>query len=374
MKHIRWTSRIIAFLIIGSVLCTTSFSYAEPIKKDQEFFEAVKEYIEDNYALEVNEQDLYDEAIKGMFNALDPYSEYLTKEDYDSLKENTTGVYSGIGAVIGKEENGSFVISGIIKASPAEKVGLKKGDIIIAVNQKPLPPSATTEKLVKEIKGKEGTTVQISVLRNKEKKDFTVTRKKIQLVSAEEKMLDTNIGYLKISEFQDNTYRDVTKAIQSLKSKGATKLVLDLRDNPGGLLRGVIEVADYFVPKGKLLEVRYKNSLSEIYHSKGALEFRQVVVLVNEATASAAEILSGAMKDTKAALLIGKKTYGKGVVQDIYELKNGEAIKITVAKYILPSGSDINEKGIMPDLVMQTPSADTDKDPWVDKAVQLLKK
>lgn len=374
MKQTRWIPRIIAFLIIGSLLCTASLSYAEPIKKDQEFFDAVKEYIENNYALEVKEQDLYDEAIKGMFNALDPYSEYLSREDYKALKENTSGVYFGIGAVIGKEENGNFVISGVIKGTPAEKVGLKKGDIIIAVNQKPLPPTSTTEKLVKEIKGPEGTTVQISVLRNKEKKDFTVTRKRIQLVSVEEKMLDAGIGYLKISEFQDNTYRDVTKAIQSLKSKGATKLVLDLRDNPGGLLRGVIEVADYFVPKGKLLEVRYRNSLAEIYHSKGALEFRQVVVLVNEATASAAEILSGAMKDTKAALLIGKKTYGKGVVQDIYELKNGEAIKITVAKYILPSGSDINEKGIMPDLEMQTPLPDTDKDPWVDKAVQLLKK
>lgn len=364
--------RPIVFLLTLSVLWTVSIAYAEPIRKDQEFFDAVKEYIESNYALEVSEQELYNEAIKGMFNALDPYSEYLTEEDYKALKENTGGVYSGIGAVIGKEENGNFFISAVIKDSPAEKSGLKKGDLIISVNQKVIPLSMSTDKLVKEIKGVEGTTVQISVLRNKQKKDFTITRKKIHLLSVEEKILSNGIGYLRISEFQNNTHQEVKKAIQRLKSKGATKLVLDLRDNPGGLLHGVIEVADYFVPKGKLLEVRYKNSRSEHYHSKGALEFRQVVVLVNEATASAAEILSGAMKDTKAALLIGKKTYGKGVVQDIYELKNGEAIKITVAKYILPSGSDIHAKGIMPDVLLENPPADSDKDPWLDKAVQLL--
>lgn len=373
MKRQRLLKRIVLLFAV-SMLCTVSISYAEPIKKDREFFDAVKEYIEENYALGVSEQELYDEAIKGMFNALDPYSEYLTKEDYNALKENTSGIYSGIGAVIGKEENGSFFVSAVIKDSPAEKAGLKKGDLIISVNQKVIPPSMGTDKLVKEIKGVEGTSVQISVLRNKQKKDFTIIRKMIHLVSVEERMIDKGIGYLRISEFQDNTHRDVMKAIQSLKSKGTTKLVLDLRDNPGGLLREVIKVADHFVPKGKLLEVRYRNSQSENYHSQGAPEFKEVVVIVNEATASAAEILSGAMQDTKTALLIGKKTYGKGVVQDIYELRNGEAIKITVAKYILPSGSDINTKGIVPDIVLENPPADSKRDVWLDKAVQILKK
>lgn len=360
-----------AFLIVGGICFTATSSYADSIKKDQDFFDAVKEYIDIHYALPVSDEKLYDAAVKGLFDALDPYSEYLTKEEYDELKETTSGKYTGIGTVIGQIDSG-FQILSVFKDSPAEKAGLLAGDLIIAVDGKSVESDRTLQSLVNRIKGIDGTTVKLSISRNQERKEFTVTRKKITLFATEHKQLEADIGYLKIAEFQEKTYQEVQKAIRDLKKKGCRKLVLDLRGNPGGLLSEVVQIADSFVPKGKLLEVHYKNALPEIYYSAGELQFQKVAVLIDENTASAAEILSGAMKDAKSGVLFGQKTYGKGVVQTIYELRNGEAIKLTVAKYVLPSGLDVNGKGIQPDVVVKK-GGDREDRP-LQKAVQFLKK
>lgn len=356
-------SRICLSAILAVLISFSSFSpaSAEPIKKDQQFFDAVREYVLDNYALEVTEEQLYDAAIKGMFDALDPYSVYLSEEQFSSFSEEATGVFAGIGAVIGKKEDGFYIIE-VMDSSPAQSAGLRAMDRIIEVDDKELDQKLELEGIINIIKGPAGSTVKIKVEREvsssnsqveKRLLEFSIKRAVIHVNPIESYILKDDIGYLRIREFNDNTYSNISLAIKGLKENGASKLVLDLRGNPGGSLLEVIKTANYFVPEGKLVEIRYKSGESDVFDSNGSIQFEDVAVLVDSSTASAAEILAGAIQDTNAGTLIGQKTFGKGVVQDVYTLINGEAIKLTIAKYILPSGRDINTTGIQPDIELE---------------------
>ena len=383
MKKINKTclSAILALLISFSSFLPAS---AEAIKKDQQFFDAVREYVLDNYALEVTEEQLYDAAIKGMFNALDPYSVYLTQEQFSSFNEEATGVFAGIGAVIGKKEDGFYIIE-VMPSSPAQMAGLKAMDKLIEVDSKELDQKLELEGIINTIKGPEGSTVKIKVQRDivssasqteKRLLEFSIKRAVIHVNPIESYILKGDIGYLRIREFNDNTYSSISLAIKALKEQGASKLVLDLRGNPGGSLLEVIKTANYFVPEGKLVEIRYKSGESDVFDSNGNIQFKKVAVLVDGSTASASEILAGAIQDKKAGTLIGQKTFGKGVVQDVYTLINGEAIKLTIARYILPSGRDINMLGIQPDIEMEYKLLDDPKgnitDNQIQKAVETL--
>lgn len=389
MKLLKKTylSAVLAILISFSTFIPSSF--ADPIKKDQQFFDAVREYVLDNYALEITEEQLYDAAIKGMFDALDPYSVYLTKDQYTSFSDEATGSFAGIGAVIGKQEDGFYIIE-VMKDSPAKSAGLKAMDKLIYLNDKQIDQKLQIEDIINTIKGPAGSIVKLKVQRMetaldiKDKNtapvkkilDFTLTRKIITVNPIESYVLKKDIGYLRIREFNDNTYSSISEAIKDLKKKGASKLVLDLRGNPGGSLLEVIKTANYFVPAGKMVEIRYKSGESDVFDSNGSLQFKKVAVLVDGSTASAAEILAGAIQDTKSGILIGQKTFGKGVVQDVYSLINGEAIKLTIAKYILPSGRDINMVGIQPDISLQYKLLDKPDgnitDNQIQKAVELF--
>ena len=386
MKKINKTclSAILALLISFSSFLPAS---AEAIKKDQQFFDAVREYVLDNYALEITEEQLYDAAIKGMFDALDPYSVYLTNEQFSSFNDEATGTFAGIGAVIGKKEDGFYIIE-VMNSSPAQVGGLKAMDKLVAVNNVELDQKLELEEIIGAIKGPQGSMVKIKVERDvssdvnaqKDKRllEFNIKRAVIQVNPIESYILKGDIGYLRIREFNDNTYSNISVAIKDLKQKGASKLVLDIRGNPGGSLLEVIKTANYFVPEGKLVEIRYKSGESDVFDSNGSIQFKKLAVLVDGSTASAAEILAGAIQDKKSGTLIGKKTFGKGVVQDVYSLINGEAIKLTIAKYILPSGRDINMIGIQPDIAVEYKLLDKPDgnitDNQLQKAVEILNK
>ena len=366
--------RQISILLLTTVIMSTNLAYAEQIVKDQIYFDAVKEYVMDNYALEVTEQQLYDAAIKGMFDALDPYSTYLDKEEYKSFLEEATGNFAGIGAVVGKKDEGFYIVS-INPDSPASKSGLKPMDLLISVNDQKIDIKQETESLIKIIRGEAGTSVKLTIKRESETISMDIVRAIIQINPIEYKTLEKNLGYIKINEFNNNTYINITKAIQDLKKQDSKKLILDLRGNPGGSLDQVLKVANYFVPKGKTLEVQYKEGKPDIYYSTGDIQFDKVVVLIDGNTASASEILAGAIQDTKAGTLIGTTSYGKGVVQDLYSLKNGEAIKLTIAKYVLPSGRSINLKGLNPDIKIEydIPEKGSDTDNQLNEAIKIIK-
>lgn len=364
------TKRLICFLIIGSLTLTPLSVRAETILKNQDFFDAVHEYVTDNYALEVTDEQLYDHAIKGMFEALDPYSSYLTADEYRKMMEEDSGSYAGIGAVLGKDKAGYYIVE-VMSGSPAEIAGLKAGDRIKAVGQTLLTGSQSLEEVVAIVKGPENTTISLTILRGGIEKKYSLTRKNITIASVQSRVLKQGIGYLRISQFIETTGAETEAAITALRAKGVTKVVLDLRGNPGGLLSTCLVVTDYFTPKGKVLELRYAKSPAEQFDSAGKSAFTKVAVLIDQNTASAAEILAGAIQDRKSGTLIGTKTFGKGIVQDIYPLKNGEAIKLTVAKYYLPSGRYIHGKGISPDIAMN-PSTDPSDDNLLERAEQLL--
>ena len=359
---------------ICTLILSTNLVYADSIKKDAEFFDAVKEYIMDNYALEVTEEQLYDAAIKGMFDSLDPYSYYMTSEEYRSFMEEAEGEFAGIGATVGKNDSGFYIVS-IISGSPADKAGLKTLDTIISVDKKIVDNKIPTEELVKQIRGPKGTKVTLGVTRDSKPLSIEITRDIIQITPIESKILKDDIAYLRIAEFNNHAYEDITTHIEKLKKQGAKKVILDLRGNPGGSLGQVLNIANYFVPKGKVLEIRYKTEKPDIFYSTGDIKFEKTVVLIDGNTASAAEILAGAIQDTKTGILIGTTSYGKGVVQDLYPLKNGEAIKLTIAKYVLPSGRSIDLKGLIPDKKVEyiMPENSSDKDNQLDLAIELIK-
>ena len=367
--------KTILIYFVSIIILTSNLAYAEPIKKDAEFFDAVKEYIMENYALEITQDQLYDAAIKGMFDALDPYSYYMTSEEYTSFLEEIDGEFAGIGATIGKNDSGFYIVR-VIPDSPADKKGLKALDRILSVNGQTIDTNMPTENLVKQIRGTKGSKVTLGLTRDSKPLSIEITRDIIKISPVESKILKDDIAYLKITEFNNNAYKDVTTHITSLKNQGAKKVILDLRANPGGSVGQALNISNYFVPSGKVLEIRYKKNQPDIYYSTGDIKFEKTVVLIDSNTASAAEILSGAIQDTNSGTLIGTTTYGKAVVQDLYPLKNQEAIKLTIAKYILPSGRDINAKGINPNIKLdyKIPEKGSNKDNQLELALEYISK
>jgi len=319
-----------------------------------------KHMLERYYYGETNSHKLLEGAIRGMVDAVDdPYTNYLDKKDFQRLNEMTQGSFSGIGVVFGKKNN-QYQIMTVLENNPGAKAGVKEGDIIISVN------GESTEKMsmdavANNIRGPIDTEVVLE-LRDKQGKvrKVTVVRKEIKTVSLVGKMLDnTKIGYIRIANFNENTGKDFEKKYHELEAKGMQALVLDLRSNPGGLLSSGVEVARLLVPKGPIVSVVDKAGHKQVESSYLEKVKYPLAVLVNGGTASAAEIVSGAVKDTKSGKLFGEKTFGKGCVQHVYRLSKNEAVKITVADYYTPSGKSIHKKGIQPDVEVKLPEHPT---------------
>lgn len=333
-----------------------------------------KSMIERYYYGEVDSHKLLEGAIRGMVDAVDdPYTSYLDKKEFQRLTDMTQGSFSGIGVVFGKRNN-QYQIMSVIEDNPGAKAGIKEGDIIISVNGESTA-KMSMDAVANNIRGPIDSEVVLELKNKKgELRKVTVVRKEIKTISLAGKMLkDTKIGYIRIANFNENTGNEFKKKLQELEKEGLQALVLDLRSNPGGLLSSGVEVARELVPKGPIVSVVDKAGHKQVEHSHLEKVKYPLAVLVNGGTASAAEIVSGAIKDTNSGRLFGEKTFGKGCVQHVYRLSQDEAVKITVADYYTPSGVSIHKKGIEPDEKVELPD-NTTVDVQLKAATEYLKK
>lgn len=302
---------------------------------------------------EIDKDILYEEAIRGILLSLeDPYSEYYNKEEIKSLEEQIDGEYSGVGMSIRKEKGQYLEVVSPFIGSPAYKAGILIGDKITKIDGEDTKPLTSTETS-KKLKGKKGTKVEIEVLRKANNKLETITliRDDIKLEQVETKMLTKEIGYISLLEFGTDTGKEIENAIKKLKDEGMKKLIFDLRTNPGGSLSEAVDIASLFTKEKLMVTLNYKND-KKVEFTR-TLDYQgdfDMVILVNGASASASEIVTGILKDYKRATIIGEKTYGKGVAQSIFKFKTGDAIKLTVAKYETPKNNNINKVGISPDI------------------------
>lgn len=309
--------------------------------------------VKENYVEPVNTKDLIYGALSGMMRSLDPFSSFFTPEQYNEFKQETEGEFGGVGIEIGMEKGRPVVISPI-EGTPAYRAGIKSGDIIIEINGEDTSNMSLMD-VVKRIRGKPGTKVTLTIMRKGADKPIKVELERaiIKIESVKWTKLD-DIGYIKLVQFNDGVSREVEKALKSLSSQGVKGIILDLRNDPGGLLTEAINVSDLFLKEGKLI-VYTKSRNGEVqkyFARRGAVisDSMPVVVLVNRGSASASEIVAGALQDNKRAILVGERTFGKASVQNIIPLEDGSAIKLTVAYYYTPLGRMINKKGIQPDV------------------------
>ncbi|MDF2533031.1 MAG: carboxyl-terminal protease [Clostridia bacterium] len=314
--------------------------------------------IQTYYYKDVKVSDLIDGAIKGMFGALDKHSTYFTPEEYKGFTSNITGEFAGVGIYIEKGEDYIRVISAI-KDTPGFRAGILPGDLIVDVDGKDIKGYAT-EQAAALMKGEAGTKVKIGIRREgvADIIFMDITREIIKINPVEYEILPDNIGFVKITQFNGHVVANLNKAMAEFKAKDVKGLVIDVRNNPGGLLDEVIEVCQQLIPKGPIVSIRYKNKPLETYSSTLAKAPYKIVMLVNEGSASASEIMAAAIKESNTGKLVGTKTYGKGTVQTVLTLTDGSGLKITIANYLTPKGFSLDGVGIMPDFEVQNTTTD----------------
>jgi len=311
--------------------------------------------LEKKYIGEINDDELIEGAIKGYVDALgDPYTTYYTKAEMEEIMEETSGNYVGIGVYMLQNINDNTITLLPMEGTPAEKAGVLAGDILTKVNKEECS-GETIDEAAKKIKGEKGTKVTIEVKRNDEIKTFEITRDKVMISHINSEKLENNIGYIEILDFDGGTADEFKTKYEKLEKEGITKLIIDLRNNGGGIVSESLEIADMLLEKGKtVLITEDKNKNTEITKTSKEQTIKiPVVVLVNEYSASASEILAGALKDNQRVTLVGTKTYGKGVIQELHQLSDGSGLKITTNEYFTPNHNKINEVGIEPDIKVE---------------------
>lgn len=342
-----------------------------------------KSFIEKNYIYDIDEEKMLESAIKGYFEGLgDEYSEYITKEEMQDYMADATGKYVGIGVYIANNsDTNQILVLMPMKGSPAEEAGIKAGDVITKVDGTEYKGEELSEASNK-LKGEEGTKVKVEILREEQTLEIEVERKTIKVNHIESEVLENNIGYIQISTFDDGCYEEFVQNYNNLKAQNIKSLIIDLRNNGGGIVEEATNIADMFVEKGKtLLITTGKNTEEEITKAKKDKEINlPVVILVNENTASASEILTVAIKENVDNVkIVGTKTYGKGVIQSIFTLKDGSGIKLTTNEYYTPNHNSINKIGITPEYVVEFPKDESiytieqKDDTQLNKAIELLK-
>lgn len=326
-------------------------------KKVDEKIGQIEEVINQNYLNEVDEEEIEAGIYKGIISGLgDPYAAYYTQDELKALRESTSGAYQGIGAKLSQDpDSGAIQVVTCFEGTPAQKAGLLPGDILYTVNGTEVTGKDLTD-VVSMIKTAEGDQVHIQVARDGEKDylDFDVERSEVSVPTVAYKMMDNKMGYVAISEFDEVTAKQFQDALADLDEQGMEKLIIDLRNNLGGLLDTCCEMLRQILPEGRIVYTEDKDGNQEEYNCDGAHAFKKpLVVLVNGYSASAAEIFSGAVKDYGIGTLVGTKTFGKGIVQRIVGLQDGTAVKLTISKYFTPNGTDIHQKGIEPDVTVE---------------------
>ncbi len=315
--------------------------------------------IKQDYVEPVDDKKLLEYAIRGMVSGLDPHSSYLDADDYKDLQAGTSGKFGGLGIEVGLE-NGFVKVISPIDDTPAQRAGVKAGDLIIRLDEKPVKGMGLSEA-VKLMRGEPGTSITLTIMREQVEKPLKITLKRdiIKVASVKSRTLEPGFGYIRISNFQSRTADDMNKAVADIKAKAKGKLsglILDLRNNPGGVLNGAVDVSDAFITRGKIVYTEGKTAGSKysFYAKPGdILQGAPLVVLVNEGSASASEIVAGALQDQKRALIMGSRTFGKGSVQSVIPVTKDTAIKLTTARYFTPSGRSIQAEGIKPDIELQ---------------------
>ena len=341
---------------------------------------AIKSVIDNDYYEDVDKEALENGIYKGLVEGLDdPYSTYYTEEEYAEMMESSEGVYQGIGAYLEQDrETMQIKVVRPISGSPAEQVGLLADDIIVEVDGEDIT-SQDINLVVSKIRGEAGTKVNIGIRRAGESQIlyFDIIRAEVESETVDYEMLEDNIGYIYLSEFDDVTTRQFTDAMEDLKSQGMDSLILDLRDNPGGNLDVAVDIADYILPEGLVVYMEDKNGKREEYRSDASHHWdKPIAILVNGNSASASEIVCGALKDYDRATLVGTKTFGKGIVQQILPLGDGSGIKVTIARYYTPNGTCIHGEGFQPDVEVEFDTdlyLEEETDTQLVKAIEVLK-
>ena len=373
-------------LIIGLVACgldsksASSKKSGDPLDSTtQKKLTQIQKLIDKNYLSDVDADALRDGIYKGYVSGLDdPYSVYYNEEETKALNETTQGEYQGIGAVLTEDaDTGIVTIVQVYKDSPAEKAGVKANDILYKVDDTEMT-GLDLNKVVTYIKGDKGTKVKLTVIRgdDKEQLELTATRDKIEAQTVSHKMLEDNIGYIQVTEFDSVTTDQYKSALDDLENQGMTGLVVDLRNNPGGNVSTVCDMLDMMLPEGLIVYTQDKDGNKETATSDEEHQFtKPLVVLMNGNSASASEIYAGAIQDYGIGKIVGTQSYGKGVVQQIFDLGDGTSVKLTIADYYTPRGRNINGKGITPDVEVeyQADESNPDADNQLDKAVEVLK-
>ena len=350
-------------------------------KKIEEKTSVLQNIIDRYFLFDEDMTKVEDGIYAGMMNGLgDPYTVYYTKEEYKALNEDTEGKYSGIGAVVSQNPNTKIItIVKIFDNSPANDAGLQVGDIIYKIDGEEVAGTDMDILVKTKIRGEEGTSFKMTVLRGDDRKEveLDLIRRSIEVETVAGKMLDNNIGYIAVSQFDAVTSEQFKSNIESLQSQGMTKLIVDLRGNPGGLLDQVVDMLDYILPDGLVLYTEDKYGEREEYYSDGSHELKiPMVVLVNENSASASEVFTATFRDFEWGKVVGKTTFGKGIVQNVLPLGDGTAVKITTQHYYPPSGYDLHKVGIKPDIEVdlnEGAKIGTDSDNQLSTAIDILK-
>ena len=354
--------RIFTFIIFFILYFGKASAQEESVYDKIDLFGEVLDKINKEYVEEVDQSDTMDAAINGVLQSLDPYSSYMSPKNLEEMQTETKGEFGGLGIEVGMEAGVVKVISPLDN-SPAEREGVKAGDYIVKINDTQVQ-GKTLNEAVELMRGPVGSTLEITVRRVGLRKSlvFNITREIIQVASVKSEVLDEKIGYIRLTSFNENSDDQIKKKIKEFKkNKKIEGYILDLRNNPGGLLGQAIKISDFFLDDGEIVSTkgRKKNENQKWFAREGdIINGKALIVLINKGSASASEIVAGALKDHKRAVLVGEKSYGKGSVQSIIPLKNRGAIRLTISKYYLPSGKSISEVGVTPDITVEEESDD----------------
>lgn len=348
---------VCAFAVLS--LCSSSLFAREETYRGLSDFAKVLSIIEKNYVDEVSSEQLARSAIRGMFDSLDPYSAYLSPDSLRNLEIGTMGEFEGVGIEI-TVRDGLLTVISPIEGSPAEEAGMKPGDVIVSIDGRDMDKTNAVEALGL-IRGRRGTRITLSVRRDGEEevRDFAIVRRMIRLRSVESRLVEKNVGYIKLSQFHRRSADEFLSSYEKLETENGAKLgglVVDVRNNPGGLLEQALALCDMFMDDGLILNVRgrFPHSSREYFARKGTeISAPSVAVIVNGGSASASEVLAGALRENGRAKLVGTRTFGKGSVQSIMELGGGAGVKITTARFFTPGGDAIGDRGIEPDVVVE---------------------
>lgn len=351
----------VVLLVITTAFVTRMITVRQILSSNENFGKVIvlEKYLRENYLYnkDIKDENLEAGLLKGLVAGLgDPYSQYLTAEEMAKLSETTTGKFQGIGVIISPDEDGTVTVISPIKGSPADRAGVESGDKILKINGKDFSAEKINEAS-KEMRGEKGTSVKILLLKKKNLKteEVEIKREEIKIDSIiKDKIGD--LGYIGITMFDEETGRDFIKALNELTSEGVKGIILDMRGNPGGVVDAAVEIGEAILPKASFVTLKdNKGEVVQDYKLDDSYNDIKMVVLVNEGSASASEILSGAIRDLDRAKIIGKTSYGKGVVQNVMSLPGGDGLKLTTSEYFTPSGKSINKKGIVPDIEVDLP-------------------